>query len=60
MDKNTRTQTETVITFEDQQLANELHNPLSRKFQKRKVYSSYQSNIWGANLADMQILAVCY
>ena len=39
------------------QLANELHKPIMRKFQKRKVYSSFRDNIWGVDLADMQILS---
>ena len=43
----------------DQQLAEELHNPIIRKFEKRKVHSSFLDNIWGANLADMQLLSKC-
>ena len=35
------------------QLANELHQPIIRKFEKRKVYSSFKDNIWGVDLADM-------
>ena len=38
---------------ENQQLANELHKPITRKFKKRKVYSSFKDNIWGVDLADM-------
>ena len=30
----------------NQQLANELHKPIIRKFKKRKVYSSFKDNIW--------------
>ena len=30
---------------ENQQLANELHKPIIRKFKKRKVYFSYKINI---------------
>ena len=37
------------------QLANELHKPIISKFKKRKVYSSLRDNIWGVDLADMQI-----
>ena len=40
---------------ENQQLANELHKPITRKFKKRKVYSSFKDNIWGVDLADMQL-----
>ena len=39
------------------QLANELHKPVIRKFNKRKVYSSFKDNIWGVDLADMQLLS---
>ena len=39
------------------QFANELHKPVIRKFKKRKVYSSFRDNIWGADLADMQSLS---
>ena len=39
------------------QLANELHQPIIRKFEKRKVYSSFKDNIWGVDLADMQSLS---
>ena len=38
-------------------MANELHKPIIIKFLKRKVYSSYRSNIWGVALADMQSLS---
>ena len=42
---------------ENVQLANELHKPIIKKFNKRKVYSSFKGNIWGVNLADMQLLS---
>ena len=38
---------------ENQQLTNELHKPIIRKFKERKVYSSYKDKIWGVDLADM-------
>ena len=38
-------------------LADELHKPVIRKFNKRKVYSQFKDNIWGADLADMQSLS---
>ena len=40
---------------ENKQLANELHKPIIRKFKKRKVYSTFKDNIWGVDLADMQL-----
>ena len=42
---------------ENEQLANELHKPITRKFEKRKVYSTFKDNIWGVDLADMQLLS---
>ena len=42
---------------ENQQLANELHKPIIRKFKKRKLYSSFKDNIWGVDLADMQLIS---
>ena len=41
---------------ENEQLANELHKPIIRKFEKRKVYSTFKDNIWKVDLADMQLL----
>ena len=37
-----------------QQLIEVLHKPIVKKFQKRKVDSSFKDNIWSADLADMQ------
>ena len=42
---------------ENIRLADELHKPIIRKFKKRKVYSSFRDNIWGVDLADMQLLS---
>ena len=42
---------------QNEQLAGELHKPIIRKFKKRKVYSASKENIWGADLADMQLLS---
>ena len=44
-------------TKQNLQLAEELHKPIIRKFKKRKVYSGFRDNIWGADLADMQLKA---
>ena len=41
------------------QIINELHIPVIRKFKKRKVYSTFKDNIWGVDLADMQSLSKC-
>ena len=37
------------------ELAEELHEQVIRKFQKRKVHSSFTDNIWDADLADIQL-----
>ena len=39
------------------QLSEELHKPIIRKFKKITVYSRYGDNIWGADLADMQLIS---
>ena len=42
---------------QNQQLAEELHKPIIKKFKQRRVYSSFKDNIWGADLADMQLIS---
>ena len=41
----------------NKELVEELHKPIIRKFKKRKVQSSFVDNIWGADLADMQLIS---
>ena len=41
----------------NQKLAEELHKAIIRKSEKRKVCSSFIYNIWGADLADMQLIS---
>ena len=38
-------------------LTEELHKPITRQFEKRKVYSSFKDIIWGTDLADMQLIS---
>ena len=38
-------------------LVEELHKPVIKKFNKRKVYSQFRDNIWGVDLADTQSLS---
>ena len=45
------------INTNNQQLAKELHKPIIRKFLKRTVYSELRDNIWGADLADTQLIS---
>ena len=47
----------TKLISQNEQLADELYKPIIRKFKKRKVYSTFKDNIWGADLADMQLLS---
>ena len=41
----------------NEQLAKELHKPIIRKFKTRKVYFGFKDNIWGADLADIQLIS---
>ena len=41
----------------NKQLAKELHKPIIKSFKKRTVYSRFKDNIWGADLADMQLIS---
>ena len=47
----------TKLTPQNQQLAEELHKPIIKKFQKGKVHAAFKDNIWGVDLADMQLLS---
>ena len=47
----------TKLTPQNQQLAEELHKPIIKKFEKRKVYAAFKDNVWCADLADMQLLS---
>ena len=38
-------------------LAEELHKPVIKNFNKRKVCSQFKDNIWVVDLADMQSLS---
>ena len=40
-----------------QELTKELQKPIIRKFEKRKVYSSFKDITWGADLPDMQLIS---
>ena len=46
-----------INNLSNQQLLDELHKPIIRKFKKGKVYSSFNNNIWGADLADIQLIS---
>ena len=40
-----------------QELPEELHEKIIRKFEKRKVNSSFKDNIWSADLVDLQLIS---
>ena len=40
-----------------EQLAEELHKPVTKKFKRRKVYARFKSNIWATDLAEMESLS---
>ena len=42
---------------QNEQLAEQLHKPIIKNFKKRRVYNSFKDNIWGADLADMQLIS---
>ena len=44
-------------TPQNDQLAKELHKPIIKKLKRRKVYSAFKDNTWGADLADMQLIS---
>ena len=46
-------------SISDKELWEEFHKPVIRKFDKRKVHSPFTGNIWGADLADIQLISKC-
>ena len=53
---NKRTGISFDVVSENKELIEEILKPIIRKFEKRKVNSHFIDNIWGADLADMQLL----
>ena len=41
----------------NKELSEELHNPIMRTFEKRKVHSPFTDYIWDADLAEMQLIS---
>ena len=56
-DKKTSGRTIKNEIISNKELAEELHKPIIRKFNKRKVHSPFIDNIWGTDLADMQLIS---
>ena len=54
-DKNSKGRS--IKSMPNQQLADELHEPIIRKIKKRRVYLSFKDNIWGVDLADLQLIS---
>ena len=46
-----------IKNISNKKLAEELHKPIIRKFNKRKAHSTFIDNIWGLDLADMQLIS---
>ena len=42
--------------MQTKELPEELHKPIIRTSEKRKLHSSFLNNIWGADLANMQTI----
>ena len=40
----------------NKELTEELHKPIDRKFNKRKVHASFIDNIWNGDLTEMQLI----
>ena len=47
----------TKLASQNQKLAAGLYKPIIKKIGKRKVHAAFKDNIWGADLADMQLLS---
>ena len=47
----------TKLAPQNQQLAEKLHKSIIKKYEKRNVHAAFKDNIWGADLADMQLLS---
>ena len=41
----------------NKELGEELDEPIIKKFKKRKVHSPVMDNVWGADLAEMQLIS---
>ena len=54
---NMHAKNERPLDLATQKLVEELHKPIIRKFKRRTVYSRFKYNIWGADLADMQLMS---
>ena len=56
-DKKTFSSDITSENISNKELAEELHKPIIKNFNKRKIHSSFIDNIWVGDLADMQLIS---
>ena len=42
----------------NEELAEELHKSVIKKFKRRKVFRRFKDNIWAADLAEMESLSL--
>ena len=56
-DKKTKGSGFNIDVKHNDQLAKALHKPIIRNFKKGTVYSRFKHNIWGADLADMELIS---
>ena len=56
-DKETSSKAVKTENILNKELAEELYKPIIRKFEKRKIYSPFICNIWGAGFPDMQLVS---
>ena len=42
----------------NKELAEELHKTIVKKIKKRKVQSTFKDNVWGADVADIQLISI--
>ena len=55
-DKKTSDGTVKNENISNKELAEELHKPIIRKSEKKKVHSPFIATIWGADLPDIQLI----
>ena len=56
-DKKSKGRGVNILLGTNEELAEGLHKPIIKHFKKRTVYSGSKDNIWGAGLADMQLIS---
>ena len=49
---NKKLTSSSIKSISNQQLADESHNQIIKKFKRRRVYSSFKDSIWCVDLAD--------